>query len=472
MLYYQNYQHHKLPITMNPLEYGKLIKQNGNEFWVQVNRTNTAIINQFELFNKVELFREGDLVYKYEDHKVDDNTFIRTLNNKQFTFKDNKLVLLAIDKSVKFINSLIPSNRVSNKFLTMDIETFIKDGVHIPYVISWNDGINIKTYYILDSNSSKDMLTQAIKDLMIKKYNNYKVYIHNMANFDAIFLLKILAELGTIKPIIHHGDLISINFKFKDYNITFRDSQQLLIMSLRKLAKAFSVDTQKSIFPYKFVNENNLDYNGPIPDFKYFDGISSIDYNCYIENYNIWSMKDESIKYCETDVIALYQVIFKFSEMIFNLFSVNLHHYPTLPSLAFRIFRSNFMKENLIPQLSGKIARDIRQGYTGGAVDVYIPTLPKGVTLRGYDVNSLYPTQMFNKPMPIGNPTYFEGNIFKKDPDAFGFFYCEIIAPDNLKHPIIQTHVKINSTIRTIAPIGTWEDMMFSEEIRNAESYG
>jgi hypothetical protein len=122
---------------------------------------------------------------------------------------------------------------------------------------------------------------------MIRKYDNYKVYIHNMAGFDAIFLLKILAELGNIKPIIHNGDLISINFKFKNYNIIFKDSLKILITSLRKLAKLFAVEVQKSNFPYSFVNENNLDYIGPIPDFKYFDGISSLDYNCYIENYNI-----------------------------------------------------------------------------------------------------------------------------------------------------------------------------------------
>jgi DNA polymerase type B, organellar and viral len=67
------------------------------------------------------------------------------------------------------------------------------------------------------------------------------------------FLLKILAELGQIKPLIHHGDLISIGFKFN--NITFKDYQQLLIFSLRKLGKAFGVEILKSYFPYNFVNE-------------------------------------------------------------------------------------------------------------------------------------------------------------------------------------------------------------------------
>jgi hypothetical protein len=121
---------------------------------------------------------------------------------------------------------------------------------------------------------------------MAKKHDNYKVYIHNMAGFDAIFLLKILVELGNIKPIIHHGELISINFKFKNYIVVFRDSLKILLVSLRILAKIFGVDTQKSIFPYSFVNENNLDYVGEVPDFKFFDNISINEYNEYKSNFD------------------------------------------------------------------------------------------------------------------------------------------------------------------------------------------
>jgi hypothetical protein len=56
--------------------------------------------------------------------------------------------------------------------------------------------------------------------------------------------------------------------------------------------------------------------------------------------------------------------------------------------------------------------------------------------------------------MPVGNTTYFEGNIRKIDHKSFGFFYCEIIAPDDIKHPILQTHVKTKNGVRTIAPVG------------------
>ena len=130
------------------------------------------------------------------------------------------------------------------------------------------------------------------------------------------------------------------------------------------------------------------------------------------------------------------------------------------------------MRENSIPQLSGKIAKDIRSSYTGGAVDMYIPYNKKSVKVKAYDVNSLYPSRMRDCSMPVGKPIYFEGDIRAIDPQAFGFFYCKIIAPDNIKHPIIQTHVKTNNGIRTIAPIGTWEDMIFSAEMDNAMKYG
>jgi hypothetical protein len=137
-------------------------------------------------------------------------------------------------------------------------------------------------------------------------------------------------------------------------------------------------------------------------------------------------LRNEAVKYCNLDCISLHQVLSNFNEMIFSLFSENIHHYPTLPSLAFAIFRSNFMENENIPQLSGKIANDIRSGYTGGATDMYIPKSNPNKKIKCFDVNSLYPYIMESKVMPVGNPTFFNGNILKKDPDAFGFFYCKI----------------------------------------------
>jgi len=471
-IHYHNYQHHKLPITMNPLEYGKLLDKIGNTYFIQVNPKNIAIINHYENSNEIKFFKSGELTYEYIDKWIDNETFSRILGKKEWIFRNNEQILFNFEKSVKFIQPLIRRDTLQNKIITMDIETFIKDGIHIPFIISWYDGENKFSYFLTDYNSSEDMIITCIKNIMIKKYDNYKIYIHNLAKFDGIFLLKLLSELGEIKPLIHNDKIISIGFKYKDYDVIFKDSLQLLIKSLKTLGLAFGVDIQKSIFPYDFVNENNLNYIGQIPDFKYFDGISSLDYNCYVENYNIWNLRDEAIKYCEIDCVSLYQIIIKFNELIFEHFSINIHKYPTLSSLAFAIFRSSFMENNLIPQLSGQIAKDIRQSYTGGAVDMYIPINDEETEIFGYDVNALYPFTMDKFDMPIGKPILFEGDIRKVDPKAFGFFYCNIKTPNILNEPIIQTHVKINNMTRTIAPIGIWEDMLFSEEMDNAKKYG
>jgi hypothetical protein len=135
-LEFQNYKHHKLPITMNPLEYGELLEQDDNKFTVQVNKTNVVIIRKYEQFNEVKFFKEGKIAYIYKDHKIDENTFIRSIENKKYTFKNKNVILLVIDKSVNFIKSLILNNKLNNKFITFDIETYVKDGIMIPFVIS------------------------------------------------------------------------------------------------------------------------------------------------------------------------------------------------------------------------------------------------------------------------------------------------------------------------------------------------
>ena len=91
MIKYQIYRHYKLPITIEPLKYGKLIVNRDSMFIVQINRTNIALIHEFEKINKVKIFKEGDLIFEYFDHKSEDGTFIRVIENKKFVIKNNEL---------------------------------------------------------------------------------------------------------------------------------------------------------------------------------------------------------------------------------------------------------------------------------------------------------------------------------------------------------------------------------------------
>src|ERR1700730_15400453 len=90
---FQNYKHYRLPITINPLEYGKLILKIDELklFIVQVNRTDLALIYEQDEFNHIKFFNEGNLVFEFKDHKYDNNKFIRSLNNKKINFKKYKI---------------------------------------------------------------------------------------------------------------------------------------------------------------------------------------------------------------------------------------------------------------------------------------------------------------------------------------------------------------------------------------------
>jgi hypothetical protein len=180
-------------------------------------------------------------------------------------------------------------------------------------------------------------------------------------------------------------------------------------------------------------------------------------------------LKNESINYCLQDCISLYQIIYKFNYLIFNKYNLNIHNFPTLPSLAFGIYRAHYLNNFKIPLLTGQIFNDIKLSYTGGSTDMFKPF---GENIYRYDVNSLYPYAMKSNPMPIGNITFFEGDILQYINNPFGFFKCEITAPKYLKHPILKTKFDTGNGIRTLSPLGTWTDMIFSEEMFNAIKYG
>jgi hypothetical protein len=96
--------------------------------------------------------------------------------------------------------------------------------------------------------------------------------------------------VSTINPIIHNGKIISINAIYgrnSEYQIQFKDSYLLLPNSLMSLGKAFGVLSIKSMFPFLFVNESNLDYIGEVPTKKFFrKDLSLNNYNEYINKFN------------------------------------------------------------------------------------------------------------------------------------------------------------------------------------------
>jgi hypothetical protein len=436
----------------------------------------TFEIIQTSISRDVTIFCNNNLILEFIDKFVNDTYFIRTLKDTNLHFIDNKEIVKITDKKdIKFISKIKEDSLIINNIITLDLETISKlvNNEEVLQVISCciYDGVNKTSFYLSDYKSSDDLLINAINSLLIDKYNNYKIYIHNLSSFDGIFLLRILAKLHNTKliPIIKDDKMIALNLKFGKNKITFHDSMLLLPSSLDKLSKAFNVINKKSIFPIKWLLNNpnfSLAYIGAVPEIKYFKDISLSEYNNYVlERFNIWNFRKELLYYNMVDCIALYEILIKFNELIYEKFGLNVFNYPTLPSLAFAIYRSSFMNDYKIPKIGGKMLHDIRKSYTGGATEMYIPY---GENLYHYDINSLYPTSMLRFDMPVGHIKSFKGNILNIMDNPFGFFKCKITAPKFLDNPILQ--IRYND--RTISPLGTFTGWFFSEELLNATNYG
>jgi hypothetical protein len=441
-----------------------------------------------DIFIHVRTFFDKQ-TYKFyiEDKKVleivdilglNSESFTRTVDNKKtFIIKNGEIVFKSQIRKVDSISIIKPCKKLVDKFLTLDLETRTIDGVLSPYCVGIFDGNKKSSFYLSDYKTPDVMMKSAIKSLMRFKYNGSNIYIHNGSSFDLIFLLRIITQMnGTVDPLIKDGKFINIKLSWGPilengkpaYHINFRDSFLILPSSLRKLAKAFNVEN-KGYFPFRFVNDPvvSLQYEGLTPNISFYDGIKDSLYQDLISNN--WNLREETIKYCILDCVVLYQILSKFNELIFTKWNLNVHRFPTLSSLAFGIFRAHYLGEHKIPKLGGQIYDFIKQAYTGGRVDVF---KPQGNDLYYYDVNSLYPTVYSSQAMPVGKPEYFKGNILDYIPDAFGFFRCNITAPSNLNIPILQTHVETSAGKRTVAPLGSWTDVLFSEEMHLAINYG
>jgi thiol-disulfide isomerase/thioredoxin len=436
----------------------------------------TVDLNTYE----ITLLKDNTKILSFIDNKVSNLHFTRVANSHVYHYINKELIIIE-NKKTKFITKTAKHKKISNKIITLDIETINDAGFLTPYTICMFDGINKYSFYLTDYISSNEMIKACLLKLLVNKYNNHIVYVHNLSLFDSIFLLSPLSELlnsyKDIKIIKRDEKIIILQYNKDKTSIQFRDSMLLLPVSLKKLSNTFnSENEQKDIFPYDFVKDNiDLNYTGDIPKFQYFNNITEMQYKDYalkfsLNNNSLWSLKDEAIKYCIKDCTSLFNVIVNFNKLIFNKFSVNIHKYPTLSSLALGIYRSSFLSKDFnIPIIKGNMFKDIKSGYTGGATDVYIPFAHN---VKVYDIVSLYPSEMSYQYMPVGQCRKFTGDIRQIDSKAFGFFNVEIIAPSEIKHPIIQTRVKTSNGLRTVSPVGTWNDIIFSEEMYNAEKYG
>nr|UEV87013.1 hypothetical protein [Grifola frondosa] len=261
------------------------------------------IININKSFKEVYIrtvfdLNSGLILCEAIDLIIDSETFFRNINNYSITIKNNKVI--EISRGINFDIIKNPYKKeiytgMSNpNFGVLDLETFVdSDGISKVYslgYVTFLEKDKINKYYLSELVPSLDsnyFIILCINTMLQPKYHKYIWYIHNMGNFDIIFLHKTLSEYNLhikeefykLDTLYKDNKMLRLIVKVKQPNnkyikITFLDSFNLLPSSLADLGKDFNVKTQKGFFPYSFVNETNLEYIGETPDIKYFDKIT------------------------------------------------------------------------------------------------------------------------------------------------------------------------------------------------------
>jgi hypothetical protein len=117
---HQYYKHYKLPLTMNPDNYGNLIYRDSanNTYLVQITDETVAKITFKNNINNVDLIRKGNIVLTYKDKKIHETSFERTIGLNNYTYiksGDNyQLELFNVVKSSRFIKAKAADTKINS----------------------------------------------------------------------------------------------------------------------------------------------------------------------------------------------------------------------------------------------------------------------------------------------------------------------------------------------------------------------
>jgi DNA polymerase type B, organellar and viral len=458
-LYQYKYNINIFIYDINSFSYKCIVYKKGLEYFKF-----TDIIN---ISNEVNL-EYNDIITKYfQSNEID---FVRIINNNFIIIKDNNIIFIDTILNSKLIQRKEKNIKQNIKIGTFDIECFEdENNKFIPYSFKWKINDINKSYYLTDFKDYDEMLNICFSDIF-QNCIGYTLYAHNLSSFDGLFIIKTLYRLFDVKPIFKDNKImtfeisktIMLNDKKRVLKFTLRCSLKMLPLKLDKLIKSFDINIPKLPFPYSFVNKYNLNYNGSLPEFKYYEDV--LNYDDYLKlskkyEKKSFNLKNETIKYLNNDVNSLYDIIFKFGKEFFDLENIDITKSISISSLALNTFLTNYYNDNktpiYIPQY--KQYKDIREAYFGGRVEVFGCYIENA---HWYDVNSLYPYAMLMD-MPTGK---IIKSTDKNLNNYFGFCYASVDVPINIKKPPLP--FRFGGLL--YYPVGKWSGWFSSELLKYA----
>ena len=285
------------------------------------------------------------------------------------------------------------------------------------YAIGIYDGKQVLTH-ISDNEPNSAFIEWLLNNLN----DGDVVYAHNGGKYDFLFLFQYIQQnklkIRDIKVI--HASVVMLRIEYKGKVIEFRDSFAILPVSLKNLTIDYNVEHKKL----------QMDYNLGINDKRF-------------------------LEYFKNDLMGLYEVLEQSKEL--------LNSY-TIASATMNNYLKNFYKKK-VSNYSFKVDELFRNGYYGGRVEIF---KMRGENLHYYDVNSLYPSVMYDFEYPLienNNIEYVNEFI----PDALGYYYIRVKVPETEYIPLLPYRDKEG---KLLFPQGTWQGWYYSPEVSKAIELG
>ena len=320
------------------------------------------------------------------------------------------------------------------KFGAFDIETWGLDATKFAFgVVVWNEQLScgelhMKKQVFFDKE-------EMFNFMISRKFKGYIWFAHNI-NYDLSGLLGNYLLKENFNVLLGNGRVINGTYQKeygngKNYKIYFRDSMNFFNVKLETLGKSLGYNKLET--PDKFIVGKETE------------------------------ITEEDINYCIRDTEIVLKAVNSFSDMLYNLWGVNMA--TTIAGTALRVFRTAYLEEDLKVSDYDKF---FRNSYFGGRTEVIEGRKEYVYPVYYHDFNSLYPSVMIDSEYP--HPEYLiylRYGTIQNIMEFEGVSEVIIEVPDMKYPPLPYKH-----NGKLIFPIGKFSGWYNHNELRMAIKYG
>ena len=245
----------------------------------------------------------------------------------------------------------------------------------------------------------------------------------------------------------------------QEREIIFKCLYKIFPYSLKEICKNF-LKLKKKTFPEIFIQFENLEFVGPVPDLKYF--LSNADYEEFLTSHKIFNFKKDIIEFCSEEV-GIIPIVINFLKLIMKPLKVSTSDVNSIASLSYKIFIKKFNNFNLILRSSPIFDKMHRPSYFGGRCEVYGNAIELE-KIYHFDFSGMYGQCMLEKfvfgPYKVYTEIYEVGDI--------GFYW---IRGETLgKYPVLPHKAKFSKKLMFTE--GIIDGLYWHEEIIEAIKSG